>query len=176
MKTPALKTGRWSRWPLFAVFLLTLPGDPILQPGPYDGGRLPEDHIADLEQFVPISFIGSASVCSMGRRINEFLNSIAKSLGINLRLRIVNEQVGENLVDAALARPLKPGDVSHEILEISSIQGMRQGALGMAVKKSGRTTGLTTGEILQVDVSVNVQYGQNLIARFTDQLMAGPLP
>ena len=152
-----------------------VPGDPILQPGPYDGGRLPEDHIANLEQFVPISFIGSASVCSMGRRITELVNKTAKALGSHLRLQIVSEQVGDNLVDAAIARPINPEDVSHEILEIGSIQGMRQGELGMAVKKSGRTTGLTTGEILQVDVSVNVQYGQNQIARFTDQLMAGPM-
>src|SRR3989337_1269463 len=31
-------------------------GDAILQPGPHDGGRFPEDHIADLEDFVPIAF------------------------------------------------------------------------------------------------------------------------
>ncbi|MGQ9646223.1 MAG: hypothetical protein ACUVWO_06760 [Thermodesulfobacteriota bacterium] len=43
----------------------------------------------------------------------------------------------------------------------------------MAIKKSGRTTGLTTGEILQVDVTVNVQYGAGRIARFSDQLLAG---
>jgi hypothetical protein len=150
-------------------------GDPILQPGPYDGGRLPEDHIANLEQFVPISYIGSASVCSMGRGITDLVNNIAKALGSHLRLQIVSEQVGENLVDAAIARPIKPEDVSEEILEIGPIQGMKQGELSMAVKKSGRTTGLTTGEILQVDVSVNVQYGQNQIARFSDQLMAGPM-
>ena len=45
----------------------------------------------------------------------------------------------------------------------------------MAVKKSGRTTGFTTGEILQVDVTANVQYGPGQIARFTDQLMAGAM-
>jgi hypothetical protein len=31
-------------------------GDPILQPGPYDGGRLPRDVIARLARFVPIRF------------------------------------------------------------------------------------------------------------------------
>ena len=152
-----------------------VPGDPILQPGPYDGGRLPEDHIANLEKFVPITFVGSASVCPMARKITELLNKIAKALGSNLRLQVVSEQAGENLVDAAIARPIRREDVSPEILEIGSIQGMQQAELGMAVKKSGRTTGLTTGEILQVDVSVNVQYGQNQIARFTDQVMAGPM-
>ncbi len=45
----------------------------------------------------------------------------------------------------------------------------------MAVKKSGRTTGFTTGTIQQVDVSANVQYGAGKIALFTDQLMAGAM-
>jgi len=47
--------------------------------------------------------------------------------------------------------------------------------LGMAIKKSGRTTGFTTGEILQVDVTADVQYGGGRIARFTDQLLAGAM-
>jgi hypothetical protein len=32
-------------------------GDPILQPGPYDGGTVPRDVIARLSRFVPIKFI-----------------------------------------------------------------------------------------------------------------------
>jgi hypothetical protein len=150
-------------------------GDPILQPGPHDGGRFPGDHIADLEQFVPITFIGAPSDCPTAKRITNLLNKIAKRLGSNVRLQAVSEQVGENLVDAAIARPLNPEDVTDEIMEIGPIQGVTEGELGMAIKKSGRTTGLTTGEILQVDVSVNVQYGQNQIAMFTDQLMAGSM-
>jgi len=45
----------------------------------------------------------------------------------------------------------------------------------MAIKKSGRTTGLTTGEIAQIDVSVTVSYGDNKTALFVDQLMAGAM-
>ncbi len=33
-------------------------GDPILQPGPYDGGKVPKDTIAKLAQFIPIKFGG----------------------------------------------------------------------------------------------------------------------
>ena len=66
-------------------------------------------------------------------------------------------------------------DVTGEILEIGTIQGTVHGELGMAVKKSGRTTGFTTGEITQVDVSVTVSYGDNKTALFTDQLMAGAM-
>jgi hypothetical protein len=34
-------------------------GDPIIQPGAYDGGRMPGDRIALLERFVPINFSGA---------------------------------------------------------------------------------------------------------------------
>lgn len=36
-------------------------GDPILQPGPYDGGTNPQDLIARLSRFVPIRFISRTS-------------------------------------------------------------------------------------------------------------------
>jgi len=150
-------------------------GDPILQPGPYDGGRLPEDHIANLEQFVSISFSESPSDCPIAIGAANLFNAIVGVFGSHSRLRAIRVQATDNLVDAAIARPINPQDVTDQILEIGTIQGTTQGALGMAIKKSGRTTGLTTGEILQVDVTVNVQYGEGKIARFTDQLMAGPM-
>ena len=150
-------------------------GDPILQPGPYDGGTYPDDHIADLEDFVQINIIGLPSECAIATGTANLLNGIAKLLGSHVRMQAINQQALENLVDAAIARPLKPEDVSDEILQIGTIQGTAAGELGMAIKKSGRTTGLTTGVIEQVDVSVNVQYGQDQIAMFTDQLMAGAI-
>jgi hypothetical protein len=150
-------------------------GDPILQPGPYDGGRYPEDHIADLEQFIPINIIGLPSECPIATGTADFLNSIARLFGSNVQLQAIDRQQTENLVDAAIARPLNPEDVKDEILQIGTIQGAAEGILGMAIKKSGRTTGLTSGEIQQVDVTVNVQYGEGKIAQFTDQLMAGAM-
>ena len=85
------------------------------------------------------------------------------------------QQPAENLVDAAIARPLNPDDVKDEILNIGVPQAVVEAELGMAIRKSGRTTGFTTGEIQQVDVTVNVQYGEGRIATFTDQLMAGAM-
>lgn len=150
-------------------------GDPILQPGPYDGGRYPEDHIADLEQFVPINIIGLPSDCPTATGIASFLNRIARLFGSSVQLQAIDQQAIENLVDAAIARPLNPENVKDEILQIGTIQGAAEGELGMAIKKSGRTTSLTTGEIQQVDVTVNVQYGEGKIAQFTDQLMSGAM-
>jgi len=150
-------------------------GDPILQPGPYDGGRFPEDHIANLEHFIPINITGFPSDCPIATGTANFLNSIARLFGSSVQLQAIDHQATENLVDAAIARPLNPDDVKNEIIEIGTIQGAVEGQLGMAIKKSGRTTGFTTGEIQQVDVTANVQYGQGKIAQFTDQLMAGAM-
>jgi hypothetical protein len=151
------------------------PGDPILQPGPYDGGKHPDDHIANLEEFVPISFDEQASDCSLTRGLASLFNGIARIFGSKDRLKAVRTRAVENKIDAAIARPLNDQDVSAEILEIGTIQGLVNGELGMAIKKSGRTTGLTTGEIQQVDVTVNVQYGAGRVALFTDQLLAGAM-
>jgi hypothetical protein len=150
-------------------------GDPILQPGPYDGGRFPEDHIADLEQFIPINITGVPSDCPVATGTANILNSLARMFGSNVQLQAIDQQATENLVDAAIASPINPEDVKNEIIEIGTIQGAVDGELGMAIKKSGRTTGFTTGEIQQVDVTVNVQYGEGQIAQFADQLMAGAM-
>jgi hypothetical protein len=152
------------------------PGDAILQPGPHDGGRYPDDHIANLTDFVPIVFGGeSPSGCGLANGVANLLNGIADAMGSDARLRAVSTQATDNLVDAAIARPLNDADVSDEILEIGTIAGTVSGELDMAIKKSGRTTGFTTGVIEQVDVTVDVGYGTNQTARFTDQLIAGPM-
>ena len=81
----------------------------------------------------------------------------------------------ENYVDAAIAKPLDESNVLGEILEIGVPVGLEIGSLGMKIQKSGRTTGLTKGEITQIDVMVNVQYGEGKTALFVNQLMAGAM-
>jgi hypothetical protein len=150
-------------------------GDPILQPGPHDSGRFPDDHVADLEDFVPITFPGAPSESRLACGLVAALNAGCRLIRSATRYRVVSREAGDNRVDAAVARPLGPALVKGEILEIGTIAGLGRGALGLAIKKSGRTTGLTTGQITQVDVSVNVEYGAGRVARFTDQLLAGPM-
>lgn len=152
-------------------------GDPIMQPGPIDGGQLPNDHIADLEDFVPITFSQPEppSQCPTARAVIAFLNAICLGIGSKTRYQIVTLQAEDNFVDAAIARPLNAGDVKGEILEIGTIAGVAEADLGTALKKSGRTTELTTGEVLQVDVTADVSYGAGRTARFTDQLLAGAM-
>ncbi len=150
-------------------------GDPILQPGPFDGGRFPQDQIANLTQFIPLSFEGEPSECPVANAVISVFNLGCKIINSNTRYRLAKAKAADNRVDAAIARPLNVADVKDEILNIGPIQGTAQGELGMSIKKSGRTTGFTPGEILQVEVTANVQYGAGRIARFTDQLMAGAM-
>jgi hypothetical protein len=145
-------------------------GDPILQPARYDGGTL-DDQIATLEEWVPLQTGVAESDCTVANLAATLLNLMADASGSSTRLHAMRAQQVENKVDAALARPLAPELVNPEILGIGIPRGVRQGTLGMQVQKSGRTTGVTTGRINQVDVTVNVDYlGQNVL--FTGQFMA----
>ncbi len=112
--------------------------DPILQPGPIDGGKDPEDRIAYLENFIPIHF------------------------GYNM-----------NYVDAAVAKPISEDLVSNEVLEIGKPTGVIEPTLGLKVIKSGRTTGLTHGEIVQVATTQRVRYRKG-VALFDDQIVIHP--
>jgi hypothetical protein len=74
--------------------------------------------------------------------------------------------------DVGLAR-LKEG-VTFEtaIPGIGSIRGVREPTLGMNVRKVGRTTGLTTGRIIQVDATVQMSYGTAGVFTFVDCAIA----
>jgi hypothetical protein len=149
-------------------------GDAILQPGPVDGGTL-ADQIAALTAFVPLDFGTSPPTCPTASGIAAFLNGASQLLGTQHRFRTYQVSAGQNLVDAAIARPLSDDLVEQQILEIGVPQGIAEGTLGLAVRKSGRTTGLTQGQITQVSVTAQVSYGVAGTATFTDQLMAGPM-
>ena len=144
-------------------------GDWILQPGSADGGTA-NDRIAALDAFVPINFV-DAPTCPIGGSLVRGLNIIALALGSHHRVRLIRQ--AENQVDAAIAFPL-PTDITPEILQIGVPTGVGVASLDMPVRKSGRTTGLTTGFITQVDVTVSVNYG-GPVATFTNQLMTGAM-
>jgi hypothetical protein len=128
-------------------------GDAILQPGLADQGcsRDTNDRVANLERFEPIRFNRNAS----------------------------------NTVDAAIAKVRPPDqaqpngyvDSTGSILDIGTLSSAAVvhtvNTINMAVKKSGRTTGLTTGTISSVDATVLIRYGSGL-ARFVHQVMITP--
>jgi hypothetical protein len=149
-------------------------GDPIIQPGRYDGGTA-ADQIATLEDFVPINFGTSPATCPMATGVEGLLNWLAKLLGSSHRVVSFQEVPERNRVDAAIARPLSNDLVERRILEIGVPKGTREATLGTQVKKSGRTTGFTTGRITQIHVTSQVSYGEGRNAVFEDQLMAGAM-
>lgn len=152
-------------------------GDPIIQPGGADGGTVANDLIARLERFCIIDFgTDSGSNCGVASAYAGFGNAIASLLGSRHRVTVLqaNPQA-VNLADAAVARPINDDDVLDEILNIGEISGTTEGVLGMAIRKSGRTTGFTTGTINTIEATVSVNYGPGQVATFENQFVAGPM-
>jgi hypothetical protein len=120
-------------------------GDPIWQPGQYDGGTS-ADQIGTLEQFIPIGFTGdtppaSPPGCSPLAAILKLINPSGSG---SVSTPQINEP-GSNTVDCALARPLSPNLVTPDILNIGVPVGVGPATLGTALQKMGRTTAYTTG-------------------------------
>jgi hypothetical protein len=162
-------------------------GDPILQPGPGDGGTLNQT-VGELVGFEPIRFIdeGSAQVvviddapaspepkgCAalvsqlFGRKPGPSSTSTPRTTTVNV--------IPENRVDAAIARPYNGTAIDARILDFGTAPlGIAEPRLGMAVFKSGRTSGFTEGFITQVDVTVDVEYSSRK-ARYVNQMMITP--
>jgi hypothetical protein len=84
-------------------------------------------------------------------------------------------------VDAAIAS-VEPGAVAADgsILEIGPVSGITQAAaLDMAVKKSGRSSGLTRGKVAVLDATVTVSYsdecaGDGFVKRYAGQILLTP--
>lgn len=84
-------------------------------------------------------------------------------------------------VDAAIAS-VEPGAVAADgsILEIGPVSGITQAAaLDMAVKKSGRSSGLTHGKVAVLDATVTVGYsdecaGDSFSKRYVGQILVTP--
>ena len=124
-------------------------GEGIVQPGLIDQSpacfKDNTDIVANLSEFIPILF---------------------KTKGT----------MPPNAVDAAIARVRADYvDPTGFILDIGTLSSDTvEPILGMAVKKSGRTTGLTRGTISAIDVTVDISYGSGKSARFTNQTMVTP--
>jgi hypothetical protein len=153
-------------------------GDIILQPGSADGGTVANDAIGSLLRYEPIQFEaepGPPGDCSRANTFAEIGNFIARTLGSEHRVYAYRTEQVINLVDAAVARPLNNQDILDEILEIGEISGVQEAAVGMAVRKSGRTTGLTSGSIVSLDTMVTVNYGSDRNAIFDGQIVSGSM-
>jgi hypothetical protein len=151
-------------------------GDAILQPGSADGGQVDRDTIGYLERFCPIRFNTSPPACNLAKGYADVGNAIARLAGSKHRLQALQvHPMASNLIDAAVARPMNLGVLQDMILEIGVIKGITAPTLNMLVRKSGRTTALTTGEITVLETTVTVNYGWDLMATFEDQILTNPM-
>ena len=83
-----------------------------------------------------------------------------------------------NLLDCALARPIDTSMFSDQILGIGVVRASRTPQLGMRVRKSGRTTGVTESVITLINAMVDINYtvgGQARTGRFTGQIICEPM-
>lgn len=128
-------------------------GDPVIQPGQLDGGDPAKDQIGELFDYVPLQFASNAQ----------------------------DPDPPVNRVDAACAELAEFGDFSREIFWVGYPKGWRSRksvedavASGVvAVQKTGRTTGYTTGAIAAVSFDGWVGYDTGP-AWFEDQLLITP--
>lgn len=152
---------------VFAHLNEGLIGDVIIQPGTVDGG-IDENAIAVLSSFVPLRFTDGMSSPDAGEKsgcLSYFTRSKTNAALLS------NDGTVENFMDAAIALPFDENAISAEIIDLGGPPtGQIEGALGMKVVKSGRTTGLTQGMIIQTHVSIEIDFGGKK-ARFKDQLM-----
>lgn len=167
-------------------------GDPILQPGHIDGGRAPDDRVATLKRFIPLTFLdqkppsysspgasppgwspspgrpGAPSqrrgcgralwaIASVWRRDDDFQPPPAPAPPD----RTPPVFTYNNRLDAALAQPRDAAMFPNYIQDIGPIQGSREPALNLRVRKQGRTSGLTRGRIVLINATVDVAYVTN---------------
>lgn len=153
-----------------------LAGDPILQPAPADGGQVGRDTLAYLERFIPLRFTTEPATCTLAMAYAALGNRLARWLGASHRLQAYQlNPHAANRVDAALARPIRQDDLLEDVLELGSVSGATRAELGMAVLKSGRTSGLTQGTITVLEASLRIAYGEERAALFEGQIVTTPM-
>ena len=160
-------------------------GSPIVQPGAADGGGA-ANQIATLAEYAPITFLDIAEAAAAAEGQSTSPTGVAAILS-----QLIAFLAGlfrsapptppppptlpqGNRIDAALALPIAGIGVDPNIIDLGSPPlGITEPTLGMKVFKSGRTTALTEATITQLDVTVNVRYGDQT-ARFSNQIMTTP--
>jgi len=73
----------------------TKPSQPniaIVQPGPYDKGRFPEDYVADLKEYGRIYLSETESSCPISKAVVKFLNFVSRGLGRKTRFVAILEE------------------------------------------------------------------------------------
>lgn len=177
-------------------------GDAIYQPAVLDSGTISANIVAHLDSFVPISFgAGSVNEvdCALAKikvsvpvpppeptpeepitpkpdkksfwdAIIEFFMKFLRIFGIGKK----SAREGGQAVASATSVSASSIEYVGDILGIGSTTGVINSNFQVDdyLQKSGRTTGVTEGKILAIDVAANVSYGTDGTATFYDQIVA----
>jgi hypothetical protein len=133
-------------------------GDPMLQPGPFDGGTS-SDQIGTLFAFRPIDFTGGN-------------NTFDAAIGLTTSANVTNSTPADDGYGPPSAAIY--GDANGD-----GLFDNKSALLGLHVQKYGRTTELTHGQITGINATVSVCYEAVFIfclksANFVDQFIVTP--
>lgn len=138
-------------------------GDPILQPGSFDGGINPDDLIANLKRFQMINATGNTVDCAIAQVVSSDTALVIDQMKNNL-MPTANPQhpaVGLLFAGGCNRTLLNPIDNVLRALNIQFLAGAGStmaADVGMNVEKVGRTTEYTTSTVSEIDVSATITY------------------
>lgn len=155
------------------------PGDPILQPGPYDGGIYPLHQIATLRRFVPINFSGGSN--RVDAAIALPLNpALVQNQMKNGRMPVISANhpaVGLLFAGSKYGTLLNPISDVLNSLGICFLGGSKAAfppVTGEPVEKVGRTSEYTASEIALFDARMTVNYTGGKVANFEGLIFCRP--
>jgi hypothetical protein len=147
-------------------------GDPILQPGSFDGGVDPDDAVAYLSDYQEIKWCEYWWIFLICNQTNTIDAAIARSTTGDIGFETPMGEYGsvpgygapKSTIHAAYGDPVIIGDENLNLL------------LGQSVQKYGRTTSNTVGTVDSINVTVDVCYDDlcDKVARFVNQLIITP--
>jgi len=143
-------------------------GDPIYYPGPYDGGTK-KNTIGHLIATIPIEML--LSNCPIANALVNSFNHLAKFFRRKSRLPKPVREV-TNQADCCCDKLIPDLEIEVVVPFIGKPTGIVEAVLGMKVRKTGRTSGYTEGEITGIEAIVQVSYGAQGIAVFDDQIIS----
>lgn len=147
-------------------------GDPIVQPGPADGGVSPADDIATLSRFVTLTSTGNTVDAAIAAVTSP--DDVINQMSDNLMPVATQDHPAVGLLFAGgcnrtIMSPI--GDVLARLdVAFPAGQGSAVAAdVGMNVEKVGRSTEYTTSTVTEIDVTVTIPYDFGL-ATFERQI------
>ncbi|MTI82095.1 MAG: hypothetical protein FH758_14740 [Firmicutes bacterium] len=147
-------------------------GDPILQPGKYDGGS-ENDVVGHLLRYIPINRGVSeqqAAGCPIASSFSTVTNTMLRMIRPNYTIKVLKQMRKNNTVDCALARPDRADLIDNEIIGLGRVNGTTDLRPGMPVVKSGRTSGITRGVVTTIGTTLKVEMDGNETVTFNDQV------